>query len=180
MYQVLRSSYEARPIATLDFLKKTARLVQEHTQGSLVREPEAVYGINTETLARLAREDAPDAVKVFNLLKAIRQIVEQRGAEQSHLISIGERAEAIVRAFEERQITTQEALRELVEGPVRECEEAEAKQKTSDLSPEAFAIYWIVNREGVSDGETAARRIAGVLERFPHWRISEHHEREAR
>jgi type I restriction enzyme R subunit len=39
VYQVLRSSYEARPIAGLDFLEKTARLVQEHTRGSMVREP---------------------------------------------------------------------------------------------------------------------------------------------
>ncbi len=179
-YRILRSSYEARPIASLDFLRKTARLVQEHTQGSMVREPESIYGIDTDALARLAGEDAPDAVKVFNLLKAIRQIVEQQGADQPYLISIGERAEAIVRAFEERQITTQEALRQLVEGPVRECEEAEAKQKTTDLSAEAFAIYWILSHEGVSDGEATARRIAGVLERFPHWRVSEHHEREAR
>jgi type I restriction enzyme R subunit len=180
MYQVLRSSYEARPIASLDFLEKTARLVQEHTQGSMVREPRAVYGIDVETLGRLAEEDAPDAVKVFNLLKAIRQIVELQAAEQPYLISIGERAEAVVRAFEERQLTTQETLRQLVEGPVRELQEAEETRKGTDLSPEAFAAFWLLNREGVPASERAAREVADALGRHPHWRTSVEHEREAR
>ncbi|MCL6649855.1 MAG: HsdR family type I site-specific deoxyribonuclease, partial [Chloroflexi bacterium] len=180
MYQVLRSSYEARPIASLDFLKKTARLVQEHTRGSVVREPPAIYGIGVETLQRLAQEDAPDVVKVFNLLKAIRQIVEAKGAEQPYLIPIGERAEAIVRAFEERQVTTQEALRQLVEGPVRELQQAEEARNSMDLPPEAFAIYWLLDREGVAESEAAAREIAAALDRHPHWRTSEQQEREAR
>jgi type I restriction enzyme R subunit len=180
MYQVLRSSYEACPNASLDFLKKTARLVQEHTHGSMVREPPAVYGIDVETLGRFAQEDAPDAIKVFNLLKAIRQIVEAQAAEQPYLISIGERAEAVVRAFEERHLTTQETLRQLVEGPVRELQEAEEIRKRTNLSPEAFAAFWLLNREGVPASEEAARQVADALGRHPYWRTSEQHEREAR
>jgi type I restriction enzyme R subunit len=180
MYQVLRSSYEARPIASLDFLKKTARLVQEHTHGSMVREPPAIYGIDVETLGRLAQDDAPDAVKVFNLLKAIRQIVEAQASEQPYLISIGERAEAIVQAFQERQITTEETLRQLVEGPVQELQEAEEIRKGMNLSPEAFAIFWMLKREGVETSEEVARQIATALGQYPYWRTSEQHEREAR
>jgi type I restriction enzyme R subunit len=180
MYQVLRSSYEARPIAGLDFLKKTARLVQEHTHGSMVREPRAVYGIDVETLGRLVQEEAPDAVKVFNLLKAIRQIVEAQASEQPYLISIGERAEAIVQAFQERQITTEETLRQLAEGPVRELQEAESARASMDLSAEAFTIFWLLSREGVQESEAVARQIADVLDRFPHWHTSEQHEREVR
>jgi type I restriction enzyme R subunit len=180
MYQVLRSSYEARPIASLDFLKKTARLVQEHTHGSMVREPPAIYGIDVETLGRLAQDDAPDAVKVFNLLKAIRQIVEAQASEQPYLISIGERAEAIVQAFQERQITTEETLRQLVDGPVQELQEAESARASMDLSAEAFTIFWLLSREGVQESEAVARQIADVLDRFPHWHTSEQHEREVR
>jgi type I restriction enzyme R subunit len=180
MYQVLRSSYEARPIASLDFLEKTARLVEEHTHGSVVSEPPAVYGIDVGTLGQLAQKDAPDAVKVFNLLKAIRQIVQAQAGDQPYLISIGERAEAVVRAFEERQLTTQETLRQLVEGPVRELQEAEEIRKRTNLSPEAFAIFWMLNREGVETSEEVARQVADALGRHPYWRTSEQHEREAR
>jgi type I restriction enzyme R subunit len=180
MYQVLRSSYEARPIASLDFLKKTARLVQEHTHGSMVREPPAIYGIDVETLGRLVQEDAPDVVKVFNLLKALRQIVEAQAGEQPYLISIGERAEAVVRAFEEQQLTTQETLRQLVEGPVRELQQAEEIRKGTNLSPEAFAVYWLLNREGGVASEPIANQIASAMRQCPHWRTSEQHERKIR
>jgi len=47
--------------------------------------------------------------------KAIRQMLQAQAAEQPYLISIGERAEAIVQAFEERQLNTQETLRQLLE-----------------------------------------------------------------
>ncbi|GIV04283.1 MAG: type I deoxyribonuclease HsdR [Fimbriimonadales bacterium] len=180
IYQILRASYEARPIASLDFLKKTARLVQERTQGSIIRGPEAVYGIDADTLRRLASENRPDAVKVFNLLKAVRQIVEQQASEQPYLIPIGERAEAIVRAFGERQITTQEALRQLVEGPLDEIQKAEQARRASDLSPEVFTIYWLLERDGIQSAETTARKIGSVLEQHRHWLVSERHEREVR
>jgi len=180
MYQVLLSSYEARPIASLDFLKKTASLVQKHTHGSMVREPPVVYGVDVDTLSRLAGEDAPDAVKIFNLLKAIRQIVEAQAAEQPYLISIGERAEAVVRAFEERHLTTQETLRQLVEGPVRELQEAEEIRKRTNLSPEAFAAFWLLNREGGVASEAIANQMASAMRQYPHWRTSEQHEREVR
>ena len=180
MYQVLRSSYEGRPIASLDFLKKTARLVQDHTHGSVIREPEAVYSIGIDSLTRLAEEQRPDVVKVFNLLKAIRQIIEQQAGHLPHLIPIGERAGAIARAFEERQITTQEALRQLVEGPVREFQEAEEALAAMGLSPDAFAIFWLLDRQGMAESQSVARQIAMLLERYPFWRVSEQQEREAR
>jgi type I restriction enzyme R subunit len=127
----------------------------------------------------LAQDDAPDAVKVFNLLKAIRQIVEAQASEQPYLISIGERAEAIVQAFQERQITTEETLRQLVDGPVQELQEAESARASMDLSAEAFTIFWLLDREGVAKSEAAARKIAAALEHYPHWRTSEQHERQA-
>jgi len=180
MYAVLRSCFEARPISTVDFLRKTTQLVQKHTAGSLVSEPEVMYTLDAETLARLAHQETPETVKVFNLTKALRQIVEQQAAQLPYLISVGERAEAIVRAFEERQLTTQETLRQLIEGPIHEYEEAETKRKASDISPEDFTIYWLLEREGLPDSEVTARRLAEALQRLPHWRTSEQQEREVR
>jgi type I restriction enzyme R subunit len=180
IYQLLRSSYEARPIASADLLRKTANLVQQHTGSSVMREPAAVWEIGTPTLQQLAQQEAPDVVKVFNLLKVIRQIVGAHAGEQPYLIPIGERAEAIVHAFEHRQLTTQEALRQLVEGPAREISEAEAARKGSDLSAEEFAIFWLLTREGVPGSDRVARHVAQVLAAYPYWRVSEQQEREAR
>lgn len=77
-------------------------------------------------------------------------------------------------------LLARETLRQLVEGPVREIQEAEKVRATSDLSPEAFAIFWILNREGIPESERVARQMASVLVTYPHWQVSEAQEREVR
>jgi type I restriction enzyme R subunit len=52
-------------------------------------------------------------VRILNVLKTMRTLVDEKGAQLPYLISIGERAEAIAEAFEKQQNTTQEALQEL-------------------------------------------------------------------
>jgi hypothetical protein len=53
-------------------------------------------------LKNLADQDKPDAVKVFNLVIAIRRLVEEEAARMPYLVSIEERAEAVAEAFELR------------------------------------------------------------------------------
>jgi type I restriction enzyme R subunit len=180
IYQLLRSTYEARPLATVDFMRKTAHLVQEQTRLETVREPGAVYLLGVEHLDALAAEERPDIIKVFNLLKEIQDIVERQGEQQPYLLSIGERAEEIARAFRERQSTTQQTLQMLLEGPVREIREAEAARRQSDLDPESFAVFWLLSREGVRDARQVAWQMADARSRYPHWATSEAQERELR
>ena len=182
MYQLLRSCYEARPPVASELLRKTAMLVQAHTHAAAVREPSAIYAIDQQELRRLAldRADAPDVVKVFNLVKAIRQIVAAEASQQPYLIPIGERAEAIVRAFEARQLTTQETLQQLLEGPVQEFVDAAQARWQTKFSVEAFTIYWLLKRAAVADSEGVACRIAEAMREHPYWRSSKDQERELR
>ncbi len=180
IYQLLRSTYEARPLVTVDFMRKTAHLVQEQTRLAAVREPGAVYVLGVEHLDALAAEERPDIIKVFNLLREIQELVERQGGQQPYLLSIGERAEEIARAFRERQITTQQTLQALLEGPVREIREAEAARRQSDLDPESFAVFWLLSREGVRDARQVTWQIADTRSRYPHWATSEAQERELR
>ena len=180
MYQVLRTRYEGRPVAKVHLLNKTAALLQQHSRGVLLGESSAVYKIDVETLERLAREDTPNAVKVFNLLKGIRELVETKADGEPYLIPIGERAEAIAQAYQERQITTEETLRQLVEGPMKELRDAESARAESDLSAEGFTIYWLLSRVGVENAEQIARQIESAMATYPHWRTSQQHERELR
>ena len=52
-----------------------------------------------------------------------------------------------MKAFEARQIETQQALEQLEALP-EEVEDAEAEQRASSLSAESFAVYWLLRREG--------------------------------
>lgn len=138
-----------------------------------------MYGLDAKALEQLASEDAPDTVKVFNLRKALEQIARQTGASQPYLIPIGERAEKVAQAFEDRQLSTQQALEEL-QKLIREVHQAEEERKEKDLSPEGFAVYWLLHREGVENAQAVGRETAAAFEQYPHWQQSAEQEREVK
>jgi type I restriction enzyme R subunit len=161
------------------FLRKTATLVQEHTKGGGIESLDKTVELNVEALEKIAGEDRPETVKIFNLVKAIHDLVEQEGVKAPHLIPIGERAAQVALNFEERQTTTQEALEALTK-LVKECAEAEQTRERSDLPSEAFTIFWLLKRDGVAEAEEVARAGAAAFGRYPHWRTAPEQEREVR
>ncbi|HEX2094909.1 MAG TPA: HsdR family type I site-specific deoxyribonuclease [Longimicrobiaceae bacterium] len=179
IYHLLRAAYEPGVQVDRGFLYKTRELVRRHTRTSVVRAPRTTYEVSAEAIARLADDDEPDTVKVFNLVKALRELVEQKGTGSPYLIPIGERAEEIARAFEDGQLTTQGALEQAL-NLTDEYQEAERERTGRNLSPEAFAVYWFLRREGIGKAEDAAREASALFDRYPHWQQSAQQEREVR
>lgn len=89
LYALLRSAYEAGRLTNRELARKTAYLVQEHTQVGVIREAIAVYEITPKTLEQISRSNQPDTVKVFNLLKSINEKVETGAETAPYLHSIG-------------------------------------------------------------------------------------------
>jgi type I restriction enzyme R subunit len=179
MYRLLRSCYEPNVLVDRSFLRKTAQIVQQHTATDRVNEPGSGREIDAELLDRLAGEEKPDTVKVFNLIKALYQLVAEKEQEEPYLIPIGERARAIAEAFEQRQVTSQQALAEL-ENLVAEYGAAVSERTRTDLSADGFGVYWLLQREGVADAQKVAREAAAAFAQYPHWKESEEQERHVR
>src|SRR5690606_35536954 len=110
-----------------EFLRKTAKLVQEHTQSGTIEDPTKLHRLSGQALEALANAQQSDTVKVFNLLKALANLASEQAAEDPYLVSIGERAEQVAKAFEERQMTTQQALKSL-QKLVEDVNEAERQR----------------------------------------------------
>jgi type I restriction enzyme R subunit len=164
------------------FLRKTAEIVQQHTATQEVQTPTETHEIGDAALVALLLEEKPDTVKVFNLLKELYRLVAAKGREEPHLIPIGERAEAIRRAFEEQQLNSRQAL-EQVEALVRQLQEAQRERTESDLTGEAFAVaWWLRVQQGLEaqQAKAIAQRLDPVFRKHPHWAISAHQERELR
>ena len=121
----------------------------------------------------------PISIKVFNLVKVLEQQAREQGPQQPYLIPIGERAEQIAEAFEQRLIDAQRALEELT-ALLEEAQSAERERQESGMSMEAFSVAWLLNRENI-DG---ALEIGGAMEQsfseYPHWRSSLKQQREVR
>ena len=179
MYRLLRECYDRGAPIDKDFLRKTAKLVQEHTDTGIIQAPDKIHRLDSETLEQIAGADKPATVKVFNLLKALHDIVERDARQEPYLVSIGDKAEQIAAAFEERQQTTQKTLDDL-EKLLAELRRAQSKRAETELSPEAFAVYWLLERDGVANAQDVAQAAAAAFEANPHWQDSSHQEQAVR
>jgi len=168
MFQLVRQAYHRGILVDREFLRKTAHLVQENTWTSAIIDPSRIQRIDEQVLEKLAGQDTTDTVKVFNLVKALGALVQQQGGDAPHLIPIGERAEQIARAFEQRLLDAQEALCQLEE-LLKEYREAVATRARSDLTKEGFGVYWLLRNSEVSEAEDVARAVEPAFVAHPHW-----------
>lgn len=177
IFDILRST-ETLDISG-ELSRKTAELVREHTRSGVIHAPDEVYELGEDALTRIAESDKPDNVKVFNLLKLIEKAARDRGHEAPYLIPIGERAEAIVKRYQERQIGTQEALEQL-QLDLGEIEDLEQKRKEAGLSSEGLTGLLLLQEDGVEKTVEIAKEMEEAFKSYPHWRTSPEQDRELR
>jgi len=178
MYKLLRTAYES-VFVDRELTRKTAELVQKNTFGGALQDSLEVYEINEHLLERLGKDDTSDTVKIFNLYKSIIDLIKKNGHQAPYLISIGERAEAIIQAYQLRQQATREALAALEE-VIREILQAEEERGKKNLKPESFAVFWLLEKEGIADADAIAKHTEVTFEINPHWRTSSAQERDVR
>ncbi len=172
MFHVLRAAYDRDKPLDKEFLRKTARLVQENTATGKIEDPTKFHALNAQALEAVAVAEGSGTVKVFNLLKALSNLVRDRSGENPYLISIGERAEQIAQAFELRQMTTQEAL-EALQNLVADVRQAERQRDDTGLTPEGFAVFYILKNQGVTQPLVVAESMEKAFLAHPHWRRSD-------
>lgn len=110
-------------------------------------------------------------------MKSLSTSASERGEKEPYLISIGERAESILTALEDRQISTDEAMAR-IESLMEEKIKAERARKESGLDPETFEVFWFLQQEKISNATMLAREISAVYARFPNAASSEDEKRQ--
>lgn len=123
--------------------------------------------------------DRPEIVRVFNLIKTLHDLVAEDAAQQPFLIPIGERAEKIAEAFEDRQLHTRAALDEFT-ALLEETKEAKEEFEQSGLSAEGFATVWYLRGKGLSDAVELGRKADQAFAAYPHWRTDSKQEQRVR
>ena len=180
LYGLIRNAHSNRPsYIDKEFTTKTRKLLQEHTEGDLFALPNAVYELNETTLREMDQSDTSDAVKVINLRKALHQKVIDEGESNPYLISIGERAEAITEAYENRQMTTQEALAEFRRS-AEEYARAAREQVQMNLDNNTYAVYTVLRNVIDDVNPEQARAVDQVFAQFPDYRWDDHQQSQLR
>ena len=179
LYGLIRNAYADRIYVDKELTAKTQKLLQQHTGSDQFELPGSIQELNANTLREVGDSDVSDLVKVLNLRKVLRQAVIDESGSRPFLISIGERAEALAEAYEDRQLTTQEALaeyRELVE----ECERASSEQTRMNLDDNAYAVYTVLKGFAEDITSEGVREVDSLINQFPDYQWNEQQERELR
>ena len=113
LYQIMWNAFEVRGTPIRDLMNKTEELVRAHVTAAGLNKALPVYEINEKTLEALKKDDIPGSAKVVNLARSLAAAIRDQESEQPHLIPIGERAAHILELFEDRQLSTLDALEEL-------------------------------------------------------------------
>jgi type I restriction enzyme, R subunit len=169
LFQITRNAFRKKTVLYGDTARKTEKLVREKAESYGLNTTLSVVKIDEKTLAAIKESSSSEKIKIINLVNGVRKTVLEDGAGNPYLRPIGDRAEAIMEAYDKRQDMTEEALIKL-EALVQEVIEARNLQQDSGFDSTTFSFFWTLKQEKVAQPEITATIIRALFDRFPHHR----------
>ncbi len=178
IYHVVRKAYTKTVMVDRDFQKKTNLLVQEQVGSYGIGRVEDFVEINAETIELIKNRRGGEGTKVINLIKSIEKLAEE-GSDDPYLIAMAERAQAVQESFEDRQISTADALDNLLK-EVEANEARKREQAEKGFDGLTYFVYRTLLDAEIENAEEVSRKIKEAFIEFPNWKKSENSLRELR
>ena len=184
LYAAVRNAYANQVHYAADLANKTRLMVQESSaQEGLGRLTKTVT-FDVGTLEALRAEPGSTEAKVFNLVRGLRNEIENEPDLEAVLLPLTERAERVLKDLEECTTSGLVAMERLA-ALAGEKEEAIRAARASGLSPRAFDVHWALKDDpsleaaGISTSNLA-READGLLGRFPNAAVNADEQRRLR
>jgi len=178
IYQIVRNAYARRIQIDREFQRKTNELIQNKVGMSNLAQVNEFFEINEDTIKKIQESQENDNTRVINLVKSIEKIAEKE-SDDPFLIGLQERAAQVEERYEDRQITTVEALAE-----IRNIYEDDIKRKKEQVEKGfdglTFFIFRTLLDKGFKKADEITRQIKGEFINNPNWKTSEKELRELR
>ncbi len=178
IYQIVRNAFAKRVQVDRAFLRKTNELVQKKVAGTYPKCDNEFFEINEQSVREIADIYKNENTKVINLIKSIEKQAEEN-SDDPFLVGIKERAEAVEERYEERQISTKEALEE-IKKLFEEDIQRKKEQAQKGFDGLTFFIYRTLLDKKVNNPEEATNQIREEFGNHPNWKTSEKELRELR
>jgi len=178
IYKVVRNAYARGVPVDREFQRKTNELIQKKIGMANLDQANEFFEINEKTIEKIKENDKNNNTRVINLVKSIEKIAEEQ-SDDPFLIGLRERAEAVEERYEDRQLSTQEALDE-----IRKIYEDDVKRKKEQAEKGfdglTFFIYRTLLDKGLPKSEGITKQIKDEFVNNPNWKTSEKELRELR
>lgn len=178
LYGLIRQAYTPRPYVDRELTEKTKRLLQKHTEGLNFDMPGTVHELDKQALDAIRNGGGSDTTKILNLNKLFGEAMGEADGKP-FLVPIGERAQLIMQQWEDRQVSTQEALEEFMK-LAREYVSADEKRQDMKVDENTFAIYTALKPEIADLHPAQAVEIDAEFRRHPDYQWNEQEKRNLR
>lgn len=178
IFKVVQNAYAKRVQVDREFQRKTNELIQQKIGIGNLEQTNEFFEINEKTIQKIKDTQDNDNTRVINLVKSIERIAEEE-SEDPFLIGLLERAEQVRENFENRQVSTQEALEE-----IKKIYEDDIKRKKEQAEKGfdglTFFIYRTLLDSNLKNAESVTKQIKEEFVNNPNWKSSEKELRELR
>ncbi|MBM3435702.1 MAG: HsdR family type I site-specific deoxyribonuclease [Bacteroidetes bacterium] len=178
IYKVVRNAYAKKVAPDREFQRKTNELIQKHIDLGSLHNTTEFFEINEKTIEQIKETGKADNVKVINLVKSIEKIAEEN-SDDPFLIGLKERAEMVEEKYEDRQVSTQEALYELRE-LYRKDVERRKEQAAKGFDGLSLFVNYTLRDKGLKGSEMITRQIKNEFVNNPNWKTSDKEKRDLR
>ena len=101
-------------------------------------------------IEKIQSEKISEKAKVVNLYRSIIIYVQQAAKQEPYLYSLGDRAEDIIKRFQEKQTRSAETLNNLLK-IIKEITQSDVERNKLELSKDEFTLYWTLKESKLSN-----------------------------
>jgi type I restriction enzyme R subunit len=177
LYQIVVNAFSKKVALIRDLMKKTEELVKRSAIGTGLESVMKPVRIDENTLKALKSSDSGEPPKVINLGRSLLATIKDEGEQQPFLIPISERTEAILEAYDDRQLSTQSALEQLAR-LMEEYLEAKREREKTGFDINTFTLFWVLKQAGAADPGELAPKAEAVIRKYPNYRDNVAEERQ--
>jgi len=177
LYQIVVNAFSKKVALIRDLMKKTEDLVKRSAVGTGLDTVMKPVRIDENTLKALKSSDGGEPPKVINLGKSLLTTIKEEGEQQPFLIPISERTEAILEAYDDRQLSTQSALEQLAR-LMEEYLQAKREREKTGFDINTFTLFWLLKQAGAPDPGELAPKLEAAFRKYPNYRDNVAEERQ--
>jgi type I restriction enzyme R subunit len=177
LYQIVTNAFSKKVALIKDLMRKTEDLVKRTATGTGFELAMKVIRIDENTVEALKTEKSGEPPKVINLGKSLLTAISEEAENQPYLIPIGERTEAILEGYDDRQITTQSALQQLAK-LMEEYLQAKRERDGTGFDINTFTLFWVLKQSGAREADHVAPKVDAAFRKYPNYRDNVAEERQ--
>jgi len=177
LYQIVINAFSKKVALIRDLMKKTEDLVKRSAIGTGLDTVMKPVRIDENTLNALKSSDGGEPPKVINLGKSLMATVKDEAEQQPFLIPLSERTEAILEAYDDRQLSTQSALEQLAR-LMEEYLQAKRERERTGFDINTFTLFWLLKQAGAADPGELAPKVEAAFRKYLNYRDNVAEERQ--